>query len=353
MVAGENPYGTAGPANLFVSVNPNGLVDPAFGPAQFVASTNVGGFYRPPVQSNRGIDAEFNIAYDNSGGPYTGRVYAVYTDRTTTTSHDSAIYVMSSDADGAVGSWGPPALVNDDVSGNSHFNPAIAIDQSGGTSTSGFVALSWYDCRNSPLNNSAEVWGTVLDGSTDADTGQLIVQPNVPISTGGLINADASDPGFEFGDFDLMDFNNGTFYRSWTDNTLPGHNGLDLATAPVTVTVVCPSPTQHHGLIAAVLADDILAVESTGAGRLTTPVPLATTAGGTAVSTRAAFDEFFARASAVTATGALKGWRPASIPGVAWEDLGWDSSSADACISGLWVGPRFWLRAAEVCRRTG
>jgi hypothetical protein len=34
-----------------------------------------------------------------------------------------------------------------------------------------------------------------------------------------------------------MDFNNGTFYRSWTDNTLSGHIGMDLATAPVTVTV--------------------------------------------------------------------------------------------------------------------
>jgi hypothetical protein len=107
LVAVENPVNTAGPASLFVSLNPNGLVAPGFGPAVFVAPTNVGGFYRPPVQPGRSIDAEFNVAFDNSGGPFTGRVYAVYTDRPSLASADTDLYVTYSDSDGAAGTWGP------------------------------------------------------------------------------------------------------------------------------------------------------------------------------------------------------------------------------------------------------
>jgi hypothetical protein len=341
LVAVENPVSDAGPASLFVSLNPNGLVAPGFGPAVFVAGTNVGGFYRPPVQPGRSIDAEFNVAFDNSGGPYTGRVYAVYTDRPSLASADTDIYVTYSDADGAAGTWGPPALVNDDFSGKTQFNPAIAIDQSFGTGTCGFVALSWYDCRNSPGNNSAEVWGTVLDGTTDPGTGQLIVQPNVPISTGGLINAHASDPSFEFGDYDLMDFNNGVFYRSWADNTLPGHSGLDLATAPVYVAVSFPNPPTSPRL-----TGDVLGPVPGGAGALQTSVPLAALSEGKAASTPAVMDHLFTAvfpaplsegraalstpalldalfmaASGVSGGSAWKGWRHALARGNATEDL--------------------------------
>jgi hypothetical protein len=341
LVAVENPVSDAGPASLFVSLNPNGLAGPAFGPAVFVAGTNVGGFARIPAQPSRSIDAEFNVAFDNSGGPYTGRVYAVYTDRPSLASADTDIYATYSDADGAAGTWGPPALVNDDFSGQSQFNPAIAVDQSAGTDTSGFVGLTWYDCRNSPGNNSAEVWGAVLDGTTDPGTGQLIVEPNVPISTGGLINAHASDPSFEFGDFDLMDFNNGVFYRSWADNTLPGHSGLDLATAPVYVTVTFPNPPTPR------LYGDVLAAVNSGAGGLQSSAPPAALSGGraaastpavldrlfaavppaalsderAALSSPALVDELFTAASGVAGGSGWEGWRHGAVAGNSTDDL--------------------------------
>jgi hypothetical protein len=89
------------------------------------------------------------------------------------------------------------------------------------------------------------------------------------ISTGGLVNAHATDPNFEFGDYDLMDFNNGVFYRSWTDNTLPGHVGMDLATAPVTVTV-----TPEAGSAGRFSSTgDVLAPGSSGLGTLTMSAP--------------------------------------------------------------------------------
>jgi hypothetical protein len=304
MVAVENPTGGAGPANLLESVNPNGLAGPAFGPAVLVTSTNVGGFLSLPVQPFRDIDAEFNVAFDNSGGPYTGRVYAVYVNRSSLSSTDTNIYVMYSDVDGAAGTWSPPVLVNDDGTSNSHFNPAIAIDQSVGTSTSGFVALTWYDCRNSPGNNSAEVWGTVLDGTTYSGTYQLVVQPNVPISTGGLINADSSDPAFEFGDYDLMDFNNGTFYRTWADNVLPGHSGVDMATAPVYVVVdgggAPPSPHGNNGRAHA---------PTDAAGLLQARAPAAPLSGPRAETpTPAILDQVFAMLPVNSERAARHGW---------------------------------------------
>jgi hypothetical protein len=211
------------------------------------------------------------------------------------------------------------------------------------------VALTWYDCRNSPGNNSAEVWGTVLDGTTDPGTGQLIVQPNVPISTGGLINAHASDPNFEFGDYDLMDFNNGVFYRSWADNTLPGHSGLDLATAPVYVAVSFPSPPTSPRL-----TGDTLAPVPGGAGALQTSAPLAALSEGkaaptpavmdhlftavfpaplsegrAALSTPALMDALFMAASGVSGGSAWKGWRHALVRGDATEDLPLSSTAED------------------------
>jgi hypothetical protein len=235
LVAYELPTQSAGPAGLYVNLDPDGFSG-EFGEQVFVTYTNVGGFAPITPQPNRSVDAEVNLAYDGSGGPHHGRVYMVYTDRASLAErNDTEIYERYSNNDGLT--WSDGVLVNDDgPTGKAQFNPAIAVDQSIGTPSSGFLALTWYDGRASPLNNSAEVWGTI---STDG--GQTFLA-NVQIST-GLINAHASDSGFEFGDFDTMDFNNGTFYRTWTDNTLPGHNGLDLATAPVTVIFVdSPSP---------------------------------------------------------------------------------------------------------------
>ena len=238
LVTYENPSSTAGPAGLYVNLDANGFSGD-FGPALLVTQTNVGGFAPITPQPTRSTDAEVNLAYDDSGGPNTGRVYMVYIDRPAVAdTGDTDVYERYSDNDGLT--WSDRVLVNDDGPANkAHFLPALAVDQSGGTLTSGFLAVTWYDCRNSPLDNSAQVWGTI-----SIDGGQSFL-PNVQISR-GLINAHASDPGFEFGDYDLMDFNHGTFYRSWTDNTLPGHSGLNLATAPVSVIFTGSPATRHH-----------------------------------------------------------------------------------------------------------
>jgi hypothetical protein len=238
MVVYENPSNTAGPAGLYVNLDAHGF-NGDFGPAILVTVTNVGGFAPIIPQPDRSIDAEVNLAYDDSGGPNSGRVYMVYTDRAAVTDMgDTDIYERYSDDDGLI--WSGTVLVNDDGPTNkAHFLPALAVDQSVGTPTSGFLAVTWYDSRNSPFDNSAQIWGTIT-----VNGGQSFL-PNVQIGR-GLVNAHASDPGFEFGDYDLMDFNHGTFFRSWTDNTLPGRNGLNLATAPVTVAFTDSPATRYR-----------------------------------------------------------------------------------------------------------
>jgi hypothetical protein len=125
--------------------------------------------------------------------------------------------------------------VNDDPVGNgkSQFLPRIAIDQ-----TSGNIAVSFYDCRNSPGNNTTELWATV---STDGGGTFL---PNVKVSSGvssALVTAIASTT-FDYGDYSGLAFHGGTFYPCWADNSnstgdnpAGAQSNFDIYTARVTV----------------------------------------------------------------------------------------------------------------------
>jgi hypothetical protein len=189
-----------------------------------VTSTNVGGFLKIPAQPSRAIDAEPNLAYDHSQN----LLYLVYVDRPSLSSNNTNIFVRTSyDAV----HFGAPIQVNDDTGTKSHFNPAIAVDQ-----ITGQVAITWYDCRNSPGNNTADIWGTV--GSADPQA----FLPNVQI--GNALDNGITGGSFNFGDYDTMDFVNGTFYRVWADNSSPSDIAppnttlptQDLAFAAVVVT---------------------------------------------------------------------------------------------------------------------
>src|SRR5262249_50193616 len=172
------------------------------------------------------IDAEGNIAYDRSGGAHNGRVYLVYVDRPSTSSFDTDIFTRFSDDDGT--SWSTPVRVNDDAMGNgkSQFGPAIAVDQ-----TTGNVAVTWYDTRNSDAaNNTTQVFGTAsFDGG-------VTWCPNIQIST-GTSDGSMADPGFDYGDYDTMDFNSGSFYRSWADNSNSTGDNPDGGLNPITLDI--------------------------------------------------------------------------------------------------------------------
>ena len=234
------------PAHMYVSVDPDGLGPLGFGTQLDLGTTNVGSFDAITPQPDRTIDAEMNLAWDHSGLEHNGRVYLVYTDEIPNESNDTDIFLRYSDDSGKT--WSAKQRINDDPIGNrkAQFLPAIAVDQ-----TTGEVAISWLDCRNSPTNNKVQTWATVsLDGGVTWD-------PNVQISAG--TNDGLVDP-FNFGDFDKMDFVQGVFYRSWADNSnSTGDNpdgagaAFDIYTVPVTVTnggsvnmTVTPSPVSEN-----------------------------------------------------------------------------------------------------------
>jgi hypothetical protein len=230
----QNNGSGAGPDFIRFNLDANGLGPGGFGPQSAVTTTNVGGFRAIPAQPTRTIDAEANLGWDIAGDLYNGRLYMVYTDAPSVTSNDTNIFLRYSNNDGAT--WSSAVRVNDDATLNSQFNPAIAVDQSTGN-----VAVTWYDARNSSNNNTVQVFGAV---STD---GGLTFSPNFQISTG--TSSPSVDPGFDFGDYDKMTFANGSLWRTWADNSNSTGNNpdgtakLDIYTARVTVsTTAMPVP---------------------------------------------------------------------------------------------------------------
>jgi hypothetical protein len=211
--------GGEGPGTIFSNLDPDGLGPMGFNGAITAHSTNVGGTTSVPPQpgpfktGGRTIDAEANLAYDDSGGAHNGRVYMVYTDRSSVpppANNNTDIFVIHSDDNGST--WSSPVRVNDDASsgttGATQYLPAIALDQ-----TTGFVAVSWYDTRNSGTGTTRDTYASV---SVDGGGTWL---SNVRLST-ALSNPLAPAVGtFNSGDLDLMTYANGVFYRSWSDNS--------------------------------------------------------------------------------------------------------------------------------------
>lgn len=235
LISYENPNATVPPYNLRVNLDPDGLGTNLLQTRVNVTTTQVGPFQPIPAQPHRDIDAEPKLAWDRSGGPHNGRVYLSYTDAPSINSNDTDVYVRYSDNNGT--NWSNAVRVNDDPPGNgkSQFLPHIALDQ-----TTGNIAVSFYDCRNSPSNNTAEVWATV---STDG--GQTFL-PNVKVSAGvssAVVPAiSAGTNQFDFGDYSGICFHAGTFYPCWADNSnSTGDNpwgagsNFNLYTARVTV----------------------------------------------------------------------------------------------------------------------
>ncbi len=233
MVTYQNNATTEGPDNIRINVDADGLGAGGFGAQSYATATQVGGQAIIPAQPIRSIDSEAGLAWDRSGGPHQGRVYLLYTDRTSISTTDTDIYVRYSDNNGT--SWSSAVRVNDDTPGNgkSQFLPRIALDQ-----TTGYIAVSFYDCRNSPGNNTTEFWATV------STNGGVSFLPNVKVSAGvssALVSA-IVNTSFDYGDYSGLTYWGGVFYPCWADNSNStgdnpngANNYFDIYTAKVTV----------------------------------------------------------------------------------------------------------------------
>ena len=242
---------------IFVNLDPDGLGPAGFNAVITATTTLVNGYLAIPAQPKRKIDAEAGLAWDRTAGPNNGAIYLVYTDRPNSTSADTDIYVRRSNDNGTT--WGAAVRVNDDPAGKSQFLPRIALDQ-----TTGNLAVSFYDCRNSSGNNTAQIWASV---STD---GGFTFLPNVKVSPGtnsALVTA-VSVSGFDYGDYTGLAFNAGVFYPCWGDNS--NHTGDNpdgtLHTLDVYITAVTVPPNSPPLTISLAGANVILSWPSFATG---------------------------------------------------------------------------------------
>jgi hypothetical protein len=216
--------------NIYTVLDPDGLGPAGFSTPQLVTTSNVD-ITHPVLQTNQHavVNPAPGLAWDLSSGPHHGRLYLVYTDASTPDDHATNIYVRYSDDSGTT--WSSPIQVNDDSSGNSHFLPRIAVDQS-----TGWVAVSWYDARYATANDSVELFATA-----SVDPAGLYFLPNVQVA-GALsqpVNVNTYLQYYtSFGSNTGLAFYDGTFYPAWADNSLslsgnPDPGNFDIATAAV------------------------------------------------------------------------------------------------------------------------
>jgi hypothetical protein len=163
----------AGPQQIYVATDPDGLGPKGFGPANNQVTTQVGNDLSVLPQLTGGIDPSASIAYDLSADQFTGRLYLVYTDDVSPTAASTNIVLRYSDDNGAT--FSAPITVNDDVSSNGHFDPHVAVDP-----VTGAVAVTWYDARN---DNGLQAAGGGTDASSNTDV-QVYGAVGTPTPTG-------------------------------------------------------------------------------------------------------------------------------------------------------------------------
>jgi hypothetical protein len=167
-----------------------------------------------PAQPDRGVPVGPTIDTDRSGGPFNGRLYAVYTDVGPNGLPDVDIFVRFSDDLGIT--WSARTRVNDDVGINSQFLPWLDVDQK-----TGLVGVVWYDARNDPNNQKVQV---VMAVSTD---GAASFEPNT------LVSDDQSDQSANnlnrtinnFLEYIGIAIFDGVAFPVWSDNSI---NPADL-----------------------------------------------------------------------------------------------------------------------------
>lgn len=204
MVTYQRPQGSTAPSTLYSALDADGLGSGGFAAEQAVVTVNMAGFTSIPPQRARTVDAEAGLAWDRSGGPHNGRLYFVYTDRPSTSSSDTNIFVRFSDDSGA--HWSSAVRVNDDTGTNSQFLPRIAVDQ-----TSGAIAVSFHDSRNSSDDTTAQMFAaTSADGTA--------FSANLQVSAGTSSATDANN-NIDYGDYTGLAYQSGSFYPFWADNS--------------------------------------------------------------------------------------------------------------------------------------
>jgi hypothetical protein len=164
----------------------------------FAAATS-----RIPAQPDRGIFSVATVDVDRT----TGRLIVGYTDRASTATNDTNVFVRFSDDGGVV--WSAPIQVNDDATTTSQFMPRFAIDQ-----TDQNVYAIWYDARNDTTNNQrVNIFSSFsTDGGVNWSANHQLSDAESDEST-----ANASRNRANYLEYIGLSAENGVAHVAWTD----------------------------------------------------------------------------------------------------------------------------------------
>jgi len=150
-----------------------------------------------------------SMAVDRSGGARNGWIYIVYPAKNPTTPD---VFLVRSTNGGS--SWSTPLKVNQDVSGKDQWFPWVSCDPA-----TGALYIVYYDSRNFPANDSAQVYiSTSLDGGFTFEdvliSDQAFLLAPIPGLAGGYA-----------GDYIGVSAKNGIVWPCWNDNRTGIHQG--------------------------------------------------------------------------------------------------------------------------------
>src|SRR5688572_4447550 len=184
------------------------------------------GEYEIPAQPDRGIWMGLSMDVDHSFGENRGRIYIAFTDQgdldgdpddqpgDATDHHDTDIFVIMSDDFGAT--WTTPTdPVNDDGASSdaSQFFSWLDVD-----SSTGVVAISWYDTRNDDGSSGDNLVNTDTQyfAAISRDSGATW-DKNILVSDGISNPGPTSANGY--GDYTGLNIVGSTIFMAWADNS--------------------------------------------------------------------------------------------------------------------------------------
>ena len=154
------------------------------------------------------------LAVDRSGGPFHGRLYAVWPDAR----FDRRTQILLASSSDGGRTWSTPRVVSDDGPAlrvgdrPNHFMPMVAVNRGG------IVAVSWYDRRDN--SDNLGYWPR-FSASLDGGATWL---PSVRVSTSANLVRDDKETRFNSGDTaGLAADAGGTFHPVWIDNRTGTH----------------------------------------------------------------------------------------------------------------------------------
>jgi hypothetical protein len=145
--------------------------------------------------------------------PVTGDIYVAYDDWGNAKGTDKGNIYFTESTDGGQ-KWSNPVKVNDDLTNNDQWFPALAVTPDGS-----HVGLFWYDRRLDPANNLIDRFGAIATvfGHT------VTFGANFRITNVAFPPAFGQDPLVVpnyMGDYDQATADNNYFYTTWGDNRL-------------------------------------------------------------------------------------------------------------------------------------